>query len=113
MREIPDFEESEFERELPVDNPFLTFLAALVGVANIILLLVLLFLYVSSYRKLKSQFSLGLVLFAALLIVQNSLFIFFLLSRKGFYGPGMGLPLLSVNILQFGALIVLLKITWI
>lgn len=96
---------------IPLDDPGLAFAAAIVGLANIILLVILLFTYVSNYRKLKSSFSLGLVLFALLLIMQNLLFIFFLVSREGFHGPGMGFPVLSLNIIQFGALIVLLKIT--
>ncbi|MBI5679495.1 MAG: hypothetical protein HZC47_01150 [Methanobacterium sp.] len=105
--------ENEFEGDLPIDDPGLALIAALVGVANILLLIILLFIYISSYRKLKSRFSLGLILFAFLLIMQNALFIFFLLSKEGFHGPGMGGPVLSLNIIEFGALLVLLKITWI
>ncbi len=72
-----NFGESEFERELPVDDPGLAFIAALIGAINIILLFLLLLVYISSYRKLKSSFSLGLVFFALLLIMQNAIFIFF------------------------------------
>lgn len=106
-----DFGESEFEHELPVDDPGLTFIAALIGAINIILLFLLLLVYISSYRKLKSSFSLGLVFFALLLIMQNAIFIFFLLTREGFHGPGVGLPVLSINLVQLSALVVLLKIT--
>lgn len=111
MSEESGFGEKGFKSELPIDDISLALLAAIVGVANIILLIILLFIYVSSYKKLKSRFSMGLVVFALLLIVQNALFIFFLLARKGFHGPGMGGPVLSLNIMQFGALLVLLKIT--
>ena len=31
-------------------------------------------------------------IFATLLIIQNILFMFFLLVRAGFHGPGMGFP---------------------
>ena len=103
-----------FEQQPPFfDDPILAVIAALVCAANIGLLLILLFTYVASYRKLKSQFSLGLVIFATLLIVQNIIFIFFLVLREGFHGPGMGFPVLSLSIIEFGALLVLLKITWI
>lgn len=95
------------------DDPNLAVIAALVCAANIGLLLILLYTYIVSYKKLKSQFSLGLVIFAALLIVQNIIFIFFLMVREGFHGPGMGFPVLSLSIIEFGALLVLLKITWI
>ncbi|HEX7468997.1 MAG: hypothetical protein WAK14_01140 [Methanobacterium sp.] len=97
----------------PLDDPNLAILAAIVCAANIGLLLILLFTYVSSYRKLKSQFSLGLVIFATLLIVQNIMFMFFLLVREGFHGPGMGFPVLSLSIVEFGALLVLLRTTWV
>jgi hypothetical protein len=97
----------------PLDDPNLAIIAAIVCAANIGLLLILLFTYVSSYRKLKSQFSLGLVIFATLLIVQNIMFMFFLLVREGFHGPGMGFPVLSLSIVEFGALLVLLRTTWV
>jgi multisubunit Na+/H+ antiporter MnhB subunit len=103
----------DFGGRPPFDDPGLALVAALVGAVNIILLLVLLSVYISSYRKLKSSFSLGLVLFAVLLIMQNVLFIFFLLGREGFHGPGMGTPVLSLNIIELGALIVLVKTTWV
>lgn len=97
----------------PLDNPSLAIAAAVVCAANIGLLIILLFTYVSSYRTLKSQFTLGLVIFATLLIIQNIMFMFFLLARQGFHGPGMGFPVLSLSIVEFGALVVLLKTTWI
>jgi small-conductance mechanosensitive channel len=95
----------------PLDDPNLAIIAAIICAANIGLLLILLFAYVTSYKKLKSQFTLGLVIFATLLIVQNIMFMFFLLVREGFHGPGMGFPVLSLSIVEFGALLVLLKTT--
>jgi hypothetical protein len=97
----------------PLDDPSLAIFAAIVCAANIGLLLILLFTYVTSYRKLKSQFTLGLIIFATLLIIQNIIFMSFLLVREGFHGPGMGFPVLSLSIVEFGALLVLLKTTWI
>lgn len=93
-----------------LDDPILTLAAVFVGVVNIGLLIILLFTYISQYRKLKSNFSLGLVMFAALLLLQNILFIFFLLSREGFHGPGMGGPVFTINLIQLSALIVLVRI---
>lgn len=104
---------SGFGERAPLDDPSLAIFAAIVCAANIGLLLILLFTYVTSYKKLKSQFTLGLIIFATLLIVQNILFMFFLLARAGFHGEGMGFPVLSLSIIEFGALLVLLKTTWI
>jgi hypothetical protein len=97
----------------PLDDPNLAIIAVIVCAANIGLLILLLFTYVTSYRKLKSQFTLGLVIFATLLIFQNILFMFFLLVRAGFHSQGMGFPVLSLSIVEFGALLVLLRTTWI
>jgi hypothetical protein len=105
-----DFERERVDRKLPSEDINLAVVAVIVGIINIILLLILLFIYVSSYRKLKSSFSMGLILFALLLIMQNSVFIFFLLVSRGFHGPGMGGSVLSINIIQFGALLVLLRL---
>ncbi|MDP3034453.1 MAG: hypothetical protein CVV28_06460 [Methanobacteriales archaeon HGW-Methanobacteriales-1] len=108
----PLFEGGHFEKEFPVDDPGLAMLAVLVGAINIAVLLLMLYVYLKSYLRLKSQFTLGLLVFVMLLILQNTIFITFLLIREGFSGPGMGVPVLTINLTQLGALIVLLKITW-
>lgn len=81
------------------------------GIANICLLLVLLYMYVGSYRKFKSQFTFGLVAFAMLLLLQNALFTGYLLFLEGFKGPGMGSPIFFLNIVEFFALSVLIGVT--
>ena len=107
----PLFRGEEFENEL-VDDPGLAMLAVLVGAVNIAVLLLMLYVYLTSYLKFKTKFTLGLIIFVLLLILQNTVFIIFLLIREGFRGPGMGVPVLTINLTQLGALIVLLKITW-
>lgn len=108
----PLFRGEEFENEFPVDDPGLAMLAVLVGAVNITVLLLMLYVYLTSYLKFKTKFTLGLIIFVLLLILQNTVFIIFLLIREGFSGPGMGVPVLTINLTQLGALIVLLKITW-
>lgn len=95
-----------------LDDPTLTFAAIVVGVLNLIILLILLGIYLSSYRKIKSNFTVGLMVFTGLLMLQNLLFIIFLVIKEGFRGPGMGVPVLMFNLTQLAALIVLLKISW-
>jgi hypothetical protein len=102
----------ELDNVLSFNDPGLATLAALVGMINIALLLVMFGIYLSSYRRLKSRFTLGLIFFTLLLILQNALFMLFLIIGEGFRGPGMGGPVLSLNIIQLGALIILLRITW-
>jgi len=61
-----------------------------IGMANIILLLVLLYMYLGSYREFKSKFTFGLLSFVLLLLLQNILFTSFLLLNQGFRGPDIG-----------------------
>jgi hypothetical protein len=93
------------------ENSQLITIDIFLGIANICLLLILLYMYIGSYRKFKSQFTFGLVAFAMLLLLQNALFTGFLLLLEGFKGPGMGTPIFFLNIIEFFALSVLIGVT--
>ena len=90
----------------------LLYLDSLVSVGNIVLLILLLYVYWGNYRKIKSDFTLGLIMFAALLLLQNILFSSFLLFHQAFRVADLGLPLFILNITEFLALAILLIITW-
>ncbi len=96
-----------------------TYVAIIIGIANICLLLALLSIYLQNYKKIKSKFTMGLLVFASLLLLQNmvtTLFLalnaFFSISSQGLDIGRPQLPLSSVNIIQLIALSILLKITW-
>ena len=93
------------------ENSQLITIDIFLGIANICLLLILLYMYISSYRQFKSKFTFGLVAFAMLLLLQNALFTGFLLTLEGFKGPGMGTPIFFLNIIEFFALSVLIGVT--
>ncbi|MDI6643863.1 MAG: hypothetical protein QME14_02305 [Methanobacteriaceae archaeon] len=95
-----------------LSNMDMVYASSIVNIANICLLIALIFVYGKSYCRLKSNFTLGFLLFSFLLLLQNLLFLIFLLFHSGFRGPGMGIPLLIINTTQFIALLILLKITW-
>jgi len=83
----------------------------IIGIANIVLLLILLYMYLGSYRDFKSKFTFGLLSFVFLLLIQNVIFTIFLLLNQGFRGPGMGTPIFILNIIEFLALIILVLVT--
>ena len=88
-----------------------------VGLINIALLLGLLHIYWKSYSKLKSEFTVGLIFFALVLLAQNVFETTFLvlLSVSGIYNHELlehSLELSAINIIQFVALSILFKITW-
>lgn len=82
-----------------------------IGIVNIVLLLILLYMYLGSYREFKSKFTFGLLSFVLLLLLQNILFTAFLLINQGFRGPDMGTPIFFLNIIEFFALSILVWVT--
>ena len=92
-------------------NSQLITLDIVVGIANICLLLILMYMYLQSYRKFKSRFTFGLLAFAGLLLLQNLLFTGFLISYQSFHGPGMGLPIFFLSIIEFFAFLILIWVT--
>lgn len=90
----------------------LLYLDTLVSIGNIVLLILLLYVYWNNYRKIKSSFTLGLIMFAGLLLLQNILFSSFLLFHQAFRVAGLDIPLFILNVTEFAALAILLIITW-
>ncbi|NYB51836.1 MAG: hypothetical protein HVN35_04680 [Methanobacteriaceae archaeon] len=83
----------------------------IIGIAIILLLIILLYVYVDSYRKFRTKFTLGLVLFALLLLFQNIIFTSLLLTFSSFRNMEIGIPFFFINFIEFFALLVLIWIT--
>lgn len=91
-----------------------------VGIANICLLLGLFYIYWNSYQDMKSEFTIGLLFFTLVLLVQNIAATIFLVLLNFTVGGGGELEeaiehlleLFSINIIQFVALSILFKITY-
>lgn len=62
--------------------------SVLLSLVNAVLLLALLSIYLKGYKELKAKFTLGLVVFALLLLVQN---LSALILMALFYGSPMGM----------------------
>jgi len=87
------------------------YIAAIIGIGNICLLLVLFKIYWQNYTEIKSKFNMGLLFFAAFLILQ-SLFLAASILFHGGFSRGSGVILIINNAILFVALSILLKITW-
>ena len=78
-----------------------------VAFANVCIILVLLSIYWQNYRKWKSQYTIGLLVFGIFLLIQNILSLGFLGPPSPPPGPPMAnpidLPLLLINISQLVA----------
>ena len=80
-----------------------------IEVANIGLLSGLLYLYVKSYRQIKIGFTVGLILFASVLLIRSILAIALLIIDSDAL---TGKQALIGGLIEFIALAILLKITW-
>lgn len=86
--------------------------SAVINALNVAVLTSLLILYGRTYRSSRAQFTLGLIFFASLLLVQNAIGIYSYITMAPFF-EGAILPyLLAINIAELAGLSVLLKVTW-
>lgn len=89
-----------------------------IGIANITLLVVLMYSYWKTYKEVKSDFTVGLIIFSMLLLFQNVISVIFAALQFTIPGPPPGpeinharLPLTLINVVQLVALIILYKLT--
>lgn len=77
------------------------------------LLALLLAVYVKNAKRIRSKFTVGLVLFAALFLVQNlaGMWIYMSMNDAGMKAD-VALPMLLLNVTETGALATLVAISW-
>ena len=80
-----------------------------IEIANIGLLSGLIYLYIKSYRQIKIGFTVGLILFASVLLIRSILAIALLIIDSDAL---TGKQALIGGLIEFIALAILLKITW-
>jgi hypothetical protein len=83
----------------------------ILGLANIFLIIGLISIYWRSYRHFRTQFSLGLVLFAAFLLIHNLLYVLTYMFYVDFWGNYEQKVMFFVNLSEFMGLIILLQVT--
>jgi len=85
--------------------------SAIVSAANVAVLIALLILYGRTYSSSKAQFTLGLMFFASLLLVQNAIGIYSYVTMAPFFADAILPYLFAINIAELAGLSVLLKVT--
>ena len=105
--------------ELTFLNQIILYIAIGAGIANVCLLSGLFYFYRDSYKQLESKFTIGLLYFSTILLIENVLLVLALIAFlilgvdiHEFEGTEHYSILLLINLAQFIALIVLFKITW-
>ncbi|MBI4053119.1 MAG: hypothetical protein HY394_03730 [Candidatus Diapherotrites archaeon] len=87
-------------------------LAFFFEIANILLLVFLLSVYVQNYRQMKCAFSLGLIMFAAFLLIQNMLAAYFHFTMLAYYSLEVMQHAFILSGAQTIALAALSWVTW-
>lgn len=85
--------------------------------ASIVVLVALLFLYGSNFRTLRSPLTFGLILFAALFLVENLAAVYFYVSLNdalagSSLGASVAMPMLVLNTVELIGLTTLFYVSW-
>lgn len=86
----------------------MTEVAAIFSAVNVFLLLGLIWIFASSFRKVRAQFTAGLLFFAALFLLQNLMSLYSFLAMFMYYAPGVTGFMLAITIVQTAGLAIIL-----
>jgi hypothetical protein len=84
---------------------------ALTGL-NILLIAGLLFVYVRNLIKIRSNFTVGLIIFAGLFLVQNAVSFYFFITMMPYYAHGLEVHVFVLTLLQTVAFGIMSYFTW-
>jgi hypothetical protein len=96
---------------IPGDYQYFYVANAIISTINIALLAILALIYVSIYIKTRSQFTIGLIIFALVFLVQNVTSSPFITSPFGFRAYGLGPFAFLPGLFEFVALTILLYLS--
>ena len=85
---------------------------SILTLVSIVMLLLLIYVYCKSLKKIKSSFTVGLLIFAVLFLVQNIVSIYYYLTMMDYYVPAVEKHVFIFTLLQTVGFGILLKITW-
>ena len=98
--------------EIPGDIEFFYMTNAVISTVNVTLSIILFVLYVSIYRKTRSEFTIGLIIFSAVFFLNALVSNPWVVSVFGFQPFGLGPFALLPGIFTFAALAVLLYLSF-
>ena len=87
-------------------------LTTILTAVSILILAAMLHVYIRNLRKIKSNFTLGLLIFALLFLIQNIVSLYFYFTMMDYYVPAVELHVFIFTLLQTIGFAVLLKLTW-
>lgn len=86
-------------------------ISAGVGIANVVLLIVLLTVYAKVYKSTRAVFTIGLMFFAGMLMLHNIIAVYAYFAMQPLYAVGLLPYFVVVHIAELAGIAALLKIT--
>jgi hypothetical protein len=86
-------------------------LSAAISIANVALLIALLTVYIRIYRSSKAVFTLGLVFFAAMLMLHNLIAVYAYFAMAPLYHEGLLPFFVVIHVAELAGIAGLLKVT--
>jgi uncharacterized membrane protein YgdD (TMEM256/DUF423 family) len=86
-------------------------LSSIVSMANMAILVVLLTVYCRIYRKTGATFTIGLVVFAGMLMLHNVIAVYGYFAMAPLYSDGLLPYFVGIHIAELAGLLSLLKVT--
>lgn len=87
-------------------------LTMILTIVSILALGFLLHIYIKNLKKIKSNFTIGLLVFALLFLIQNIVSLYYYLTMMEYYSPEVEVHVFILTLLQTIGFLILLKITW-
>ena len=94
-----------------MDSMTMKFITALTILSTVILFL-LIYVYYKNLKKIKSGFTMGLMIFALLFLIQNLVSLYYYITMMDYYVPEVEMHVFIFTLLQAIGFGILLKITW-
>jgi hypothetical protein len=86
-------------------------ISAIVGLANIGILIALLIIYLGIYKNTKATFTIGLIFFVCLLMLHNIIAVYAYFAMQQLYSIGLLPYFLGIHIAELAGLSVLFRVT--
>ncbi|HJU35530.1 MAG TPA: hypothetical protein VJ695_10440 [Nitrososphaera sp.] len=86
-------------------------ISSIISMVNVAIMVVLLTVYTNIYRKTGSTFTIGLIVFAGMLMLHNIIAIYGYLAMAPLYSDDLLPYFVGIHIAELAGLIALLKVT--
>lgn len=86
-------------------------LTTILTAINIILIIILLYVYIKNFKKIKSMFTFGLLIFAILFLIQNIISFYFFVTMTPYFVNMVEIYVFLFSLIQTLAFVILNWIT--